>query len=247
MAEKVFELGDSVGAGSSMKAVNQMLVGIHIAAMAEAMTFGMTQGVEPDQFLEVISQCAGTSWALESRGPHVCDGDYTPLSAVDICPRIWALSWTLPSRRSLARRSRRRPCNSGWRRQARVWAARMTRRVAKVLRPQRRDHPAGGRMSTILGAIADDFTGATDLAGLLGAQRARVSLRIGVPEGPVQDAAPFEVIALKIRTAPVADAVAQARAAQAWLAQAGQSGFSGNIARPLTARHRATSAPWPRR
>ena len=84
MAAQVFELGDEVGAGSSMKAVNQMLVGIQIASMAEAMTFGMTQGVEPAKFLEIISQCAGTSWALESRAPHVIAGDYTPLSAVDI-------------------------------------------------------------------------------------------------------------------------------------------------------------------
>ncbi|MFZ3585095.1 L-threonate dehydrogenase [Loktanella sp. DJP18] len=87
MAATVFELGDQVGAGSSMKAINQMLVGVHIAAMAEAMTFGMTQGVSPEQFLKIIPQCAGTSWALESRGPHVRDGDYTPLSAVDIWPK----------------------------------------------------------------------------------------------------------------------------------------------------------------
>lgn len=84
MSERVFELGEDVGTGSSMKAVNQMLVGIHIAAMGEAITFGMTQGVDPDQFLEVIQQCAGTSWALESRAPHVISGDYTPLSAIDI-------------------------------------------------------------------------------------------------------------------------------------------------------------------
>lgn len=87
MAKKVFELGDQIGAGSSMKAVNQMLVGIQIAAMAEALTFGMTQGVAPEDFLEVIKQCAGTSWALESRAPRVISGDYTPLSAVDIWPK----------------------------------------------------------------------------------------------------------------------------------------------------------------
>lgn len=87
MAAKVFELGDEAGAGSSMKAVNQMLTGVQIAAMAEAMTFGMTQGVAPDQFLEVIRQCAGTSWALESRAPSIVNGDYHPLSAVDIWPK----------------------------------------------------------------------------------------------------------------------------------------------------------------
>ncbi|MEM8701608.1 MAG: NAD(P)-dependent oxidoreductase, partial [Pseudomonadota bacterium] len=57
-AETVFELGNSAGAGSAMKAVNQLLAGVHIATMAEALTFGMTQGVSPDKFVEVISQCA---------------------------------------------------------------------------------------------------------------------------------------------------------------------------------------------
>ncbi|MEM6974557.1 MAG: L-threonate dehydrogenase [Pseudomonadota bacterium] len=83
-AETVFEMGHEPGAGSAMKAVNQMLAGVHIAAMAEAVTFGMTQGIPPARFLEVISQCAGTSWMLENRAPHVVDGDYTPRSAVDI-------------------------------------------------------------------------------------------------------------------------------------------------------------------
>ncbi|WP_375230519.1 L-threonate dehydrogenase [Roseobacter sp. S98] len=86
-AETVFELGDAAGAGSAMKAVNQLLAGVHIAAMAEALTFGMTQGVEPAQFLEVISKCAGSSWMLENRAPHIIAGDYAPHSSVDIWPK----------------------------------------------------------------------------------------------------------------------------------------------------------------
>ena len=84
MAKDVFRLGTEVGKGSAMKAVNQVLVGVHIAAMAEAMTFGLSQGVEPAETLEVISKCAGTSFIFENRGPHVVEGDYTPHSAVDI-------------------------------------------------------------------------------------------------------------------------------------------------------------------
>lgn len=86
-AETVFTLGDAAGAGSAMKAVNQLLAGVHIATMAEALTFGMTQGVTPDKFVEVISKCAGTSWMLENRAPHIVDGDYTPLSSVNIWPK----------------------------------------------------------------------------------------------------------------------------------------------------------------
>ena len=86
-AQTVHRLGDGAGAGSAMKAVNQLLAGVHIAAMAEAMALGMTQGVSPDAFMRVIPQCAGTSWMLENRGPHVVAGDYTPRSRVDIWPK----------------------------------------------------------------------------------------------------------------------------------------------------------------
>lgn len=84
MAETVFRLGDAAGAGSAMKSVNQLLAGVHIATMAEALTFGISQGIAPEQFLEVISKCAGTSWMLENRAPHIVAGDYTPHSAVNI-------------------------------------------------------------------------------------------------------------------------------------------------------------------
>ena len=80
-------------------------------------------------------------------------------------------------------------------------------------------------MTTVLGCIADDFTGATDLAGLLARSGVRVSLRIGVPDHPPTDTSPFEVIALKSRTAPVNEAVSDARSALAWLQHAGAERF----------------------
>ena len=80
-------------------------------------------------------------------------------------------------------------------------------------------------MPTLLGCIADDFTGATDLAGLLARSGVRVSLRLGVPEEPPSETAPFEVIALKCRTAPVDEAVAECRDALAWLKSAGAERF----------------------
>lgn len=86
-AQKVFQLGDAAGAGSAMKAINQLLAGVHIAAAAEAVTFGMTQGVSPDQTLEVISQCAGSSWMFENRVPHIAEADYSPRSTVNIWPK----------------------------------------------------------------------------------------------------------------------------------------------------------------
>ncbi|SEW26205.1 Uncharacterized conserved protein YgbK, DUF1537 family [Cognatiyoonia koreensis] len=78
---------------------------------------------------------------------------------------------------------------------------------------------------TLFGVIADDFTGATDIAGLLSRAGVKVSLRIGVPSEQPSQTSPFEVIALKSRTAPVAEAVAETRAALRWLQSAGATRF----------------------
>lgn len=82
-------------------------------------------------------------------------------------------------------------------------------------------------MTVVLGCIADDFTGATDLAGLLARSGVRVSLRLGVPETAPEDVetSSFEVIALKCRTAPVEEAIAETQAALAWLQAAGAERF----------------------
>ncbi len=80
-------------------------------------------------------------------------------------------------------------------------------------------------MSTLFGAIADDFTGATDLAGLLARSGVPVSLRIGVPQEAPAETAPLEIIALKCRTASSEEAVADTRAALAWLRRAGATRF----------------------
>lgn len=82
-------------------------------------------------------------------------------------------------------------------------------------------------MSVVFGAIADDFTGATDLAGLLARSGYPVSLRIGLPKADPagEPTAPFEIIALKCRTIPVVEAVAETRAALAWLKSAGARRF----------------------
>ena len=67
----------------------------------------------------------------------------------------------------------------------------------------------------LLGCIADDFTGATDLANNLVRAGMRVVQAIGVPEQPAD--ADAVVVALKSRTLPVDEAVAQSLAALRWL------------------------------
>jgi 3-hydroxyisobutyrate dehydrogenase len=84
MSEKLYKLGDECGLGSTVKMVNQLLAGIHIAAAAEAIAFGVKAGANPAQLYEVISNSAGASWMFQNRVPHMLAGDFTPLSAVEI-------------------------------------------------------------------------------------------------------------------------------------------------------------------
>ncbi|WP_409265167.1 3-oxo-tetronate kinase [Pseudomonas sp. KCJK8521] len=76
-------------------------------------------------------------------------------------------------------------------------------------------------MTALLGCIADDFTGGTDLAGMLVKAGMRTVQLIGVPDGPPPDDVDAVVIALKSRTNPVKDAVAESLAALHWLREAG--------------------------
>ena len=77
-------------------------------------------------------------------------------------------------------------------------------------------------MGVLLGAIADDFTGATDLCNTLVRRGMRTVQLIDVPpaDAPVPDADAV-VVALKSRTIPAVDAVAMSLAALAWLRRAG--------------------------
>ena len=76
----------------------------------------------------------------------------------------------------------------------------------------------------LLGCIADDVTGASDLAALLARSGLAVELHLGLPQQP-DSGAPLQVIALKCRTLPVQAAVAECRAALAWLRAAGAQRF----------------------
>ena len=84
IASKVWRLGDEPGVGSTVKMVNQLLAGVHIAVAGEAMALGIRAGADPQTLFDVISSSAGSSWMWQNRVPHILEGDDTPHSAVNI-------------------------------------------------------------------------------------------------------------------------------------------------------------------
>ena len=82
-------------------------------------------------------------------------------------------------------------------------------------------------MAILLGAIADDFTGATDLASMLVSRGMRTLQTIGIPDDSLDTGnAEAVIVALKSRTSPVNEAVADSVSAAEWLrAQGAQQLF----------------------
>ncbi len=80
-------------------------------------------------------------------------------------------------------------------------------------------------MTLLLGCIADDFTGATDLANNLVRCGMRVVQTIGVPKAPLDEPVDAVVVALKSRTIAPQEAVRQSLAALEWLRTQGVQQF----------------------
>ena len=80
-------------------------------------------------------------------------------------------------------------------------------------------------MTPLLGCIGDDFTGSTDLAGMLVREGLRTVQMIGVPGGAPPRDVDAIVVALKSRTTPPREAIAESLGALRWLQRAGCSRF----------------------
>lgn len=77
----------------------------------------------------------------------------------------------------------------------------------------------------LLGCIGDDFTGSSDLANTLSKQGMRVTQYSGVPEGAADPGVEAGVVALKSRSIPAAEAIAQSLKALDWLKAQGCQQF----------------------
>ena len=84
LGDKVFHVGTRAGQGATVKAVNQLLCGVHIAAAAEALSLAASVGVDLDVVLEILSGSSASSWMLRNRGPRMLEAEPEVTSAVDI-------------------------------------------------------------------------------------------------------------------------------------------------------------------
>ena len=84
MGSRLFHVGEAAGQGATVKTVNQLLCGVHIAVAAEAFALAEKAGVDTALMLDILTQSAAGSWMLANRGPRMLEDDPAVTSAVDI-------------------------------------------------------------------------------------------------------------------------------------------------------------------
>jgi 3-hydroxyisobutyrate dehydrogenase len=84
LGKKIYHVG-KVGAGQAVKLINQLLFGINVAAVGEALVLGTKAGINPDTMFEILSESAGNSYALQTRYPNfIAKGNFKPGFAIDL-------------------------------------------------------------------------------------------------------------------------------------------------------------------
>jgi 3-hydroxyisobutyrate dehydrogenase/2-hydroxy-3-oxopropionate reductase len=81
---KNIRLCGGAGAGQVVKLVNQLLVGIHAAAIMEAAVFGTKLGADPQVLLEIIGTSFGGSTMMTRNLPRFMSRDFAPASPVSL-------------------------------------------------------------------------------------------------------------------------------------------------------------------
>jgi L-threonate 2-dehydrogenase len=84
LGDKIFHVGERPGQGATVKTINQLLCGVHIAVAAEAFSLAGKADIDQRVLLEILSGSAASSWMLKDRGPRILQDAPPVTSAVDI-------------------------------------------------------------------------------------------------------------------------------------------------------------------
>ncbi len=73
-----------VGSGQLAKLCNQILVGVTLLGVSEAILFARRNGLDPIRMIEAVSGGAAASWQLQNLGPKIIASDFAPGFMVDL-------------------------------------------------------------------------------------------------------------------------------------------------------------------
>ena len=77
IGKNLYHVGE-VGSGHLFKLINNMLVGINLVAISEALVLASKAGADLNQLCEAINTCAGNSWAFENKALNMVEKNFEP-------------------------------------------------------------------------------------------------------------------------------------------------------------------------
>lgn len=85
IGKKIYYVGEDVGAGNTVKIVNNLLLGANMVAVTEALALGVKAGLEPNIMYEIISKSSGSSYALTAKYENfIAKGNFEPGFTIDL-------------------------------------------------------------------------------------------------------------------------------------------------------------------
>ncbi len=71
------------GMGSTLKLINNLILGVAVEAVAEAMVLAMKAGIDPQKVIDITSVGGARTGAMETRGPRMIRRDFAPGFSTD--------------------------------------------------------------------------------------------------------------------------------------------------------------------
>lgn len=84
MGKRITHFGETPGMGQNAKLANQIMTGVNLLAVCEALTFGKKVGLDLNTLHTALTGGAANSWALEVLGKKMIDGDFKPAFMVKL-------------------------------------------------------------------------------------------------------------------------------------------------------------------
>ncbi|MBV9231791.1 MAG: NAD(P)-dependent oxidoreductase, partial [Chloroflexi bacterium] len=78
LGANIYHVGENVGDGQAVKMINQLMVCVHNAIAAEALTLGEKAGLDKAMLYEIITNSAGNSWIFGDRGQRMVTETFSP-------------------------------------------------------------------------------------------------------------------------------------------------------------------------
>jgi 3-hydroxyisobutyrate dehydrogenase-like beta-hydroxyacid dehydrogenase len=78
MGVKIIHVGEENGKGTTLKLINNLIMGIALEAVAEALVLAAKAGIDPQKVIDITSVGGARTGAMETRGPRMIRRDFSP-------------------------------------------------------------------------------------------------------------------------------------------------------------------------